>query len=99
MSRIRASRWDGRSTTNARFLIRVDWGKMLLHIASQYGVDSRLISLLLSKPFKKIGIQPDRDGFLRRRHDDSRTFPKLRIGRSCVGVFFDCSPDLAVSPN
>ena len=71
--------------------------KMRLHVASQYGIDSRLITFLLTKPFEKIGIQADRYGFLRPRHDHARAFPETSIGRLDLRIGVDGPPDLAVS--
>jgi len=51
--------------------------QMRLHVATQYGVDSRLITLLPSKPFEKISVQADRDCLLGFPHDHSRVFPEI----------------------
>src|SRR5207247_8036485 len=71
------------------------------HIATQNGIDAGLITLLLPKPFEKIGIQADRDGFLRFWHHHARAFPEIPIGRLDLGIGLNGPPDLSIrqSPN
>lgn len=57
-------------------------------LASQHGIDSRLITFLPSKPFEKIGIQADGDRLLPFRHDHSRVFPEILVGRPRIRIGF-----------
>src|SRR5437870_803610 len=69
---------------------------MRLHVASQHGVDSSLITLLPSKPFEEIGVEANRDRLLRFRHYHLRGFPEIAVGRTRLKIGLDRPPDLAV---
>lgn len=71
--------------------------QLCIHVGSEHGVDSRLLALLFSQPFQEIRIQADRDGLFCLRNDYVRLSPKLRIGRSRLGIARDGAPDLPVA--
>ena len=71
--------------------------KIRLHVGSQDGIDSRLITLLLAEPFEKVGVQSDCDGLLYLGQYDAGVLPEIRVGRAHVGICLDRAADLTIT--
>jgi hypothetical protein len=70
--------------------------EMRLHVTSQNGVNSRLITFLPSERSENIGVQADRNRFLRRWHDNLCAFPEISIGRLHLRIATESLSDLTI---
>lgn len=71
--------------------------QVCVHVGSEHGIDSGLVTLLFSKPFEEVCIEADRYSSLCRWYDDARLFPEFRIGWACLRLAFDGAPDLTIA--
>ncbi len=67
------------------------------HVAAQNSVDPCLISGLLPKPVKQIGIEPYCHDFLAARQNDLGILPEIFVRRTCVRISFDSSMHFSVA--
>jgi hypothetical protein len=71
--------------------------QVCVHVGSEHGIDSGLVTLLFSKPFEEVCIEADRYSSLCCWDDDARLFPEFRIGWAGLRVAFDGAPDLTIT--
>src|SRR5271168_751885 len=60
--------------------------RVSVHIGPKNRIDPGLIAAFAAEPFEKVGVQSNRHGRLRARHDHACLLPKRLVSRLRIGV-------------